>query len=308
MRELLSSLLVDAAREDDDVVVLSGDHGYALFDELRAQRPGQFLNVGVMEQSMVGIAAGLCRLGYRPIVYGLAAFVPIRVLEQIKLDVCHAGLPVTFIGDGAGVVYATLGVSHQCGEDLAALRPLPGMAIYSPCGDDELLACWRDLRRHPGPRYLRIGKSDRVPGSTVVPTTADPYFTHHEDAHRVPPTGRRACLVSHGAMVGIATAVGRRLGVPVLSVPRIKPLGAVICGMLAEFGDLIVVEEHARTGGLATALAETLCERGGAVPRIRAIALDEKFAERCGCYEYALSEHGLADAQIMARVADLVEV
>lgn len=304
MRELLSSLLVGAAREDGDVVVLSGDHGYALFDALRAERPEQFLNVGIMEQSMVGIAAGLCRLGYKPIVYGLAAFVPIRVLEQIKIDVCRAGLPVTFIGDGAGVVYATLGASHQCAEDLAALRSLPGLRIYSPCGDDELLACWRDLRRHPGPRYLRIGKSDRVPNATAAPVTADPYFTHRAGPSAA---GRRCCLVAHGAMVGIATEAGRRLGVPVMSVPRIKPLGDEACDRLAEFHDLIVVEEHARTGGLATTLAEVLCERGGAIPRVRALALEEKFADRCGCYEYALSEHGMADDQIMARVAALLE-
>jgi len=300
MRELLSDLIVGMAREDDDFIVLSGDHGYTLFDAIRAERPRQFLNVGVMEQAMVGIAAGLCRQGYKPLVYGLAAFVPIRVLEQIKLDVCYPGLPITFIGDGAGLVYSTLGVSHQCGEDLAALRALPRMRIYSPCGDAELRACWKDLQRHDGPGYLRIGKSDRVPDTAAVPTTAAPYFTHSAP-------GSRCCLVAHGSMVGIATEAGRRLETPVLSVPRVKPLSQDDCAVLEGFRDLIVLEEHVRAGGLASTLAETLCERGGVIPRIRVIALEEKFAERCGSYQYALSEHGMADDQIMVRVASLLE-
>lgn len=300
MRELLSDLIVGMARDDANVIVLSGDHGYALFDAIRAERPRQFLNVGVMEQSMVGIAAGLCRLGYKPLVYGLSAFVPIRVLEQIKLDVCYPALPITFIGDGAGLVYSTLGVSHQCGEDIAALRALPRMRIYSPCGEAELLACWRELHGCDGPRYLRIGKSDRVPGAATSPETAAPYFT-------VPLPGGDCCIVAHGAMVCIATEVGRRVGVPVLSVPRIKPLDREDCAVLLAYRQIIVMEEHVHAGGLASALAEVLCECPGATPRIRAITLEAKFAERCGSYQYALSEHGMADEQMADRVASLLE-
>src|SRR5207245_6897776 len=114
------------------LVLLTGDHGYSLFDEFRHRCPGQYLNAGVAEQNMVGVAAGLAKGGLRPVVYGLSSFVPIRVLEQIKLDVCYENLPITFIGDGAGVVYSTLGSSHQSTEDIAALRALPHMSILSP--------------------------------------------------------------------------------------------------------------------------------------------------------------------------------
>ncbi|MDE2314713.1 MAG: transketolase, partial [Elusimicrobia bacterium] len=161
MRDILSSLITKSAAEDPRFLMLSGDHGYALFDEIRRARPGQFLNVGVAEQAMVGVAAGLARVGFRPAVYGLASFVPIRVLEQIKIDVCFSNLPVLFLGDGAGLVYSTLGASHQCGEDIACLRPLPGMRIYSPCDGEELRACYAEALGRAGPSYLRIGKSDR---------------------------------------------------------------------------------------------------------------------------------------------------
>src|SRR5438105_14184159 len=127
MRNAFSTMLVQAARRDPRVVLLTGDHGYALFDEFRHVCPGQYLNAGVAEQNMVGVAAGLAKGGLRPVVYGLSSFVPIRVLEQIKLDVCYQALPVIFIGDGAGVVYSTLGSSHQSTADCAALRALAQM-------------------------------------------------------------------------------------------------------------------------------------------------------------------------------------
>ena len=105
MRNAFAQALVEAARQDGRVLLLTGDHGYALFDDFRARCPAQYLNAGVAEQNMVGVAAGLAKGGFRPVVYGLSAFVPVRVLEQIKLDVCYEELSVVFIGDGAGVVY-----------------------------------------------------------------------------------------------------------------------------------------------------------------------------------------------------------
>src|SRR5438874_11729444 len=141
MREVFSQTLVALAQRDPRVVVLTGDHGYALFDEFRRECPGQYLNAGVAEQNMVGVAAGLAKGGLRPVVYGLSAFVPMRVLEQIKLDVCYEGLPVLFVGDGAGVVYSSLGTSHQSTEDVAALRALPRLAILSPADAAEMTAC-----------------------------------------------------------------------------------------------------------------------------------------------------------------------
>src|SRR5580698_10187744 len=141
MRKAFSTALVQAARQDPRVLLLTGDHGYALFDEIRRDCPDQYINAGVAEQHMVGLAAGLAKGGFRPIVYGLSAFVPVRVLEQIKLDVCYERLPVVFIGDGAGVVYGQLGTSHQSTEDIAALRALPHTAILSPADAHEMTAC-----------------------------------------------------------------------------------------------------------------------------------------------------------------------
>src|SRR5438876_867370 len=138
MRTAFAGALVRAAQADPRVLLLTGDHGYALFDGFRQACPGQYLNAGVAEQNMVGVAAGLAKGGFRPVVYGLSAFVPVRVLEQIKLDVCYESLPVLFIGDGAGVVYSTLGTSHQSTEDVAALRAVPHLGVLSPADAREM--------------------------------------------------------------------------------------------------------------------------------------------------------------------------
>src|SRR5438105_1500805 len=160
MRNAFSTMLVQAARRDPRVVLLTGDHGYALFDEFRRACPGQYVNAGVAEQNMVGVAAGLAKGGLRPVVYGLSAFVPVRVLEQIKLDVCYEQLPVVFLGDGAGVVYSALGTSHQSTEDIAALRALPHLGILSPADALEMTACMRLALGGDGPAYVRMGKCD----------------------------------------------------------------------------------------------------------------------------------------------------
>ena len=131
MRDAFSKSLVDIAKKDPNVILLTGDHGYALFDEFRKIIPNQYINAGIAEQNMVGMAAGLARVGFRPFVYGLSAFIPIRVLEQIKIDIAHDNLPIVLLGDGAGFVYSHLGTSHQSTEDISATRSLPNLTIKS---------------------------------------------------------------------------------------------------------------------------------------------------------------------------------
>ena len=143
MREAFSQNLVDLVKNNPAVYVLSGDHGYALFDSLRKENPTHFINAGVAEQNMVGVGAGMAKTGLYPIMYGLCAFVPIRVLEQIKMDFCYENLPGLFIGDGAGVVYSHLGASHQSTEDVSALRGVPNISILSPADKYEFVACFK---------------------------------------------------------------------------------------------------------------------------------------------------------------------
>jgi transketolase len=252
MRNAISKALVDAARCDERVVLLTGDHGYALFDEFRQACPRQYINAGVAEQNMVGVAAGLAKGGLRPVVYGLSAFVPVRVLEQIKLDICYEQLPVVLIGDGAGVVYSSLGTSHQSTEDVAALRALPHVRILSPADTHEMAACMGLALDGAGPVYLRMGKSD-LGVVHAAPIAVD--------------WGRLLCLrsgdgplawIATGSMVNTALAVAERWpGSEVFSAPCLKPLDEDSVGDICRRHEaVIVLEEHYVYGGLGSAVAE----------------------------------------------------
>lgn len=304
MREKLSDLITEYAVKNPRVVVLSGDHGYALFDSIRRERPDQFINVGVAEQGMIGIAAGLARTGYFPIAYGLSAFLPIRVLEQIKLDLCIAKLPVLLLGDGAGLVYSTLGSSHQCGEDIAALRPMPGITIYSPADEYELEATFREaMERASGPTYLRIGKSDRPAVHSAKISSTEYIFTRK--------TGARALIIGTGSMSSTALHIGGELGADAVSLIRLKPFPAEFIAELSKYERVFVVEEHHEAGGVYSAIAENLLAeeaKGKAAPSrrpvVHSISLRDQFAKQCGGHDFALSEHGLTNAQIRSRIAE----
>lgn len=300
MRHALSPLLVEAAATDERFLVLSGDHGYELFDALRTHHPDVFVNVGVAEQSMIGIAAGLCQTGFRPCVYGLASFVPMRVLEQVKIDLCFGSLPVVILGDGAGLVYSILGASHQCGEDVACLRPLPHIAIYSPCDAHELRACWIEARENHTPSYLRIGKShpdDIHPGAVqgTSPTVV----------HEATPRSAKAVIVATGAMVRSGLSFARAHGLRCISVPRLKPAPVELIPLLGNADRVAVLEEHASTGGLWSLCLEMLQATGTVPsPRVEAFGLRTMFTATAGDHQHALSEHGLDDEHLARRLAE----
>lgn len=236
MLHTLSQLIVEAAGGDPGFLALCADHGHQLFAALRRHHPDRFINVGIAEQAMIGVAAGLAGVGFRPCVYGLASFVPIRVLEQIKIDLCLSGAPVILLGDGAGLVYSTLGATHQCGEDIACLRPLPGISIYSPCDEYELRCCWNEARNAAHPSYLRIGKSDRSPVHAAPPVSSDPHIVW-----AAPDPGSEAVIVATGAMVAPACDFARAQTLTCISVPRLKPEPTALLDLLAGARRVVVL-------------------------------------------------------------------
>ncbi|AOK58426.1 transketolase C-terminal domain-containing protein [Burkholderia ubonensis] len=289
MRNAFSDFLVAVAKNDPRILLLTGDHGYALFDPFRKVCPGQYINCGIAEQNMVGVAAGLAKAGFKPIVYGLAAFVPIRVLEQIKIDVCYENLPVTFIGDGAGVVYAQLGTSHQSTEDIAALRAIPQLSLYSPADRHELTACANHIMQNTRPAYLRIGKADLgdVHSGPLTGWAGDGLLP-------VTNTGAPYLFVATGSCVKLAQAAAASIGqADVVSVPCIKPFPNESLDRLAAGREAIVTfEEHSIHGGLGGAVAEALM--GRFVGTFVRVGIQDRFSTLCGNYPFVMESHGLA--------------
>jgi transketolase len=296
MRKAFARALIEAALRDPRIVLLTGDHGYSLFDEFRRLCPAQYINAGVAEQNMVGVAAGLAKGGLRPVVYGLSAFVPLRVLEQIKLDICHEHLPVVFIGDGAGVVYSQLGSSHQSTEDVAALRALPHVSILSPGDEFEMSACMELALGADGPVYVRMGKADlgRVHARPIA-------FSWGDVLPLCAGQGTLAWLAC-GSMLHTALLVSRTWpDSAVWSAPSIKPINAnQVAAICRSHRAVIVLEEHSIHGGLGSAIAEIAAAR---TPTwVCRIGVQDCFSRLCGSYAYLMKEHALDAPAVRAQV------
>lgn len=302
MRDSFSNSLVDATIRDPRVYLLTGDHGYALFDALRKTSADKYINAGVAEQNMVGVAAGMAKMGLIPVVYGLAAFIPMRVLEQIKLDICFENLPVILIGDGAGVVYSKLGVSHQCSEDVSALRALPNIRILSPCDKYEMKLCMEDAVKHAGPTYIRVGKSDLGP----VHTSED--FARTPGLHSVKAAkGDAPVILATGSMVKVAQNLIEKdfPDFGLVSVLQIKPMTEEsLRKVIGHSRQIITIEEHNILGGLGSVVTEILSIRDP-LPVLR-IGIEDRFTDKCGTYEYLMHEHKLDSKNIMIKIKQSV--
>ena len=302
MRSALSDALVSLGKKNPNILLLTGDHGYALFDDFRRECPEQYINAGIAEQNMVGVAAGLARSGFRPIVYGLSAFIPIRVLEQIKLDVAHDHLPVIFIGDGAGFVYSHLGTSHQATEDIACSRVVPNLSVYSPADRFELTQCLAIAYQDNSAVYLRVGKADRGDIHQSLPNIKSGRLIKVK-------TGKESkySFIATGSMVRTAIDVADKLhNIDVWSMPFIKPIDRSMVEKICHNSEAVVVlEEHSKFGGLGSLIAEIASESSPV--KILHVAVNDRFSQKCGTYEYLLQEHELDFATVYKNIRNFFE-
>jgi transketolase len=296
LRNAFSEALVAAAKSDPKVLLLTGDHGYALFDPFRKACPNQYINCGIAEQNMVGVAAGLAKAGFKPIVYGLAAFVPIRVVEQLKIDICYENLPVILIGDGAGLVYSHLGTSHQSTEDIACTRAIPNLTVLSPADRFEMTATMDLALKLASPVYLRLGKSD------LGEVHAGSVSLQVGELLQVRKGTQPIALLATGSMLKIALELADQgLDVEVWSVPSIKPLSRQQLAEITRRVDcLVTLEEHSVIGGLGACVAEEVALHLP-LPICR-IGVEDRFSASCGSWEYLLQEHRLDLPSVKQRI------
>jgi len=305
VRNAFVRALTEAAARDPRVVFLTADLGYRLFDDFARRFPGRFLNAGVAEANMVGVASGLALEGKRPVVYSIAPFVTLRCYEQVRNDVCYNGAPVLLVGVGGGWSYGPNGPTHHGLEDVAAMRALPRMTVVCPGDPYETEAAVHVLFAHEGPAYLRLGRAGEPavhPGP--IQLRLDDVLVLRE--------GHDVVLLSTGNMLATAVATadvlaGVGIGARVVSVPTVKPLPvAALAPLLRRVRAVATLEEHSLVGGFGTAVAEYLAERGSPL-RFRRFAAPDAFAAVCGAQDWYRAEHGLTAAQIAAAVTALFE-
>lgn len=260
MRDAFARKLLELAAADDRVVLLSGDIGNRMFDPFKERLPGRFLNCGVAEQSMMGVAAGMALSGLRPIVYTIVPFVTTRCLEQIRVDVCYHHAPVTIVGVGGGLCYANLGATHHACEDIAFLRALPGMTVVCPGDPMEVELALDAALQQDGPLYLRLGKK----GEPTVHESPPPFAIGKGIVLK---EGDDVTLLATGNVLPtVVEAAGelnrQRIAARVISMPTVKPLDEqLLAAAFTETRLVVTIEEHSVIGGFGAAVAEWLCDR-----------------------------------------------
>lgn len=302
MRDAFVKVLTEFAPQRPDVLFMTGDLGFGVLNDFIKNFPRQFLNVGVAEQNMAGLAAGMALEGHTVFTYSIGNFPTIRCLEQIRNDICYHHLNVKIVCVGGGMSYGPVGMSHHATEDLTIMRALPGMQVFSPGDIWETLEITRYLFEHQGPAYLRLDKS-------AGPMTTRAGEVYKPGKIRTVRDGSSVTLAVTGGILGEALLAADALaeqGVRcrVLSVHTVKPLDVETLAVAAsETGGIVTIEEHAVNGGLGGAVAEALMEAGVFPGFFVRMGLQNTFSSVVGSQKYLRTIYSLDTAAIVRTVS-----
>lgn len=290
MRNAFIDELTLLAEENEKIFLIIGDLGFGVIENFENRFPNQFLNAGVAEQNMMGMAAGLASAGYKVYVYSIGNFPVFRCLEQIRNDICYEKLDVSIVSIGAGLSYGTLGYSHHAIEDIGVMSALPGMTIYSPADPIETRLALRESVSLQTPKYFRLGKSD-APEIFKETHTEFPNWTELAN-------GNDLLVLTTGAITNEAIEAAtllQKLGIKisVVAIPVLKPL-TFDKDLVGRFDNVLVLEEHSKSGGLGTILSEQLV-LNGLKANLEKLGLPDQVQHELGSQEY-LRHHFKLDA------------
>lgn len=301
MRNTFANTFFEAARADKRLCAVVADISPAgSMARFREEFPDRFVNVGVAEQIMIGMVAGMALRGLRPFAYTIATFALFRPYEFVRDDLCYQNLPVTVVGIGGGVNYSTLGATHNALEDVGLAAGLPNMQVIAPCDPAEVRAAtlWC-TQENEGPVYLRLGKAGEP---DLTRDAVEPWqFGRLRYLRR----GRDICLLSYGSVTRIALAVADGLAaqgksVSVASVHTLKPLDNTrLAEALATHARVVVIEETLPGAGLAARVKQLAWDEKARC-RIDAFTLKDEFLHCYGSHDDVLNAHGLSAGSILA--------
>lgn len=300
-QEVFANTLLELARRDRDIVVVTSDsRGSGRLGPFARELPDQIIEVGIAEQNLVGIAAGLTSAGKRVFAVSPACFLTARALEQIKNDVAYSDHPVKLVGISAGVSYGALGSTHHSLHDLASLQAIHNIDIVVPADNLETRAAVEAAIRHPRPLYLRLGKK---PMHHLHPPETT--FTIGK-ALRVR-VGDEVAFLAIGETVEVAAQAAdllaeRGISAEVLSIHSLRPFDeAAVLRMAQRVRAIVTVEEHSIHGGLGSRVA-TLLMQAGVTPRMRIVGIPDEYTWTGSQQEifahYGITPLGLASAAI----------
>ena len=303
MRNNFAEALYEEGKKDNKICVVVADISPAgSIQKFRNEFPDRFINCGVAEQSMIGIAAGLALKGFRPFCYTIATFTLYRPFEMVRVDLCYQNLPVTIIGMGAGAIYSTLGGTHHTIEDVAIASALPNMTVIAPCDPSEMREATKwCATKNKGPVYMRLGKV----GEPNLTENAIDKFEFGK--LRYLKKGKEIAVISYGITVKMAIDLSTELekkgkSVSVISCHTIKPLDKIgIKKVLSEHQSVYVLEEHVPHGGLSSRVKEIASDEQTKA-ELKSFTLKDEFIHFYGNHQELLEKHELSVKQILKKI------
>ena len=275
MRDIFFDSLYEEARKNKDIIVISADMGAPALDKFRRDFKSRFINVGIAEENMVTIAAGLALAGKKVFIYAIMPFVTSRCYEMIKVDLSLMNLPVTVVGVGAGFSYDDSGPTHHSTDDIAIMRTLPNMTVLSPSDIFSTARFARAVCGMAGPSYVRLDRE-------VLPVIykKDDDFSSGLSSLK---TGGDLIIIATGNMVHIALEAARKLArehsliCGVIDLYRVKPINSeLLLKNIKGVKRVVTLEEHLISGGLGSAIAETLADNGSKAA-LKRLAVPDKY-------------------------------
>ncbi len=303
MRDAFINALTDLAENDKDIVLLTGDLGFGVFEEFEARFPGQYFNVGIAEQNMMGLAAGLSLEGKKVVAYSIGNFASLRCLEQIRNDACYHDASITIVASGGGFSYGSLGMSHHTTEDLAILRALPNMVVVAPCTRQEAKEATKQLVSSKGVGYLRLDKTAAEEVAEAQPFSIGKARIFRE--------GTDITLIVAGGILEEAVLAAKELesfglDVKILGIHTVKPIDKEeILKSARETGGLVVIEEHNKDGGLGSAVAEVCMDHAVLPNKFLRIGLNNTFSSIVGSQHYLRAQYEIDHNAIVSSVKKL---
>jgi transketolase len=292
MRNTFIAELLKIAREDERILLITGDLGYGVIDEFARELPNQLINFGINEQSMMGAAAGMARQGYKPFVYSIGNFPTFRCLEQIRNDVCYMNLDVTIVAVGAGFAYGTAGYSHHLIEDISALSVLPNLKIYSPADVLETQLAIAIINNRKGPNYIRLGKGGEGKLTEDSDQSTDGLsIIHGSEEIAIVSTGN---ILTEGIRI---RSLMTDLNPTVISCYTLDRLHDFLKSK--SFSKIVTLEEHLLRGGFGSLVREELQDSN---VKIQSFGIQKIISTITGDQRYLREIYGISAEGVLGEI------
>lgn len=300
MRIAFVKTLYEIAKNNDQIMLLTGDLGFSVFEKYIEDLPKQYLNMGVSEQNMTGVAAGMAIEGKIPLIYSIIPFTTMRNFEQIRNDICYQNLNVKIIGVGAGFSYGPYGHTHHAIEDIGILRTLANLVILCPGDPIETSLATKAMLKHIGPVYLRLGTAGEPNVHKTIPKLEIGKGLIVSDGKDVTIIGTSTLL--YRAWEVTNKLKDKAISVRLISMPTIKPFdNRIVVESARKTRAIFTLEEHSIIGGLGSAVAETIAEHKLQVI-FKRIGVSDRFTKVIGSQEYMRKANGLSVEQIVETI------